>query len=30
MFEPATRFCGCDAPTGSSYCAAHRAVAYRP
>jgi hypothetical protein len=30
MFEPASRFCGCDAPIGSPYCAAHRAVAYRP
>ena len=25
MFEPASRFCGCDAPIGSPYCAAHRA-----
>jgi hypothetical protein len=30
MFERATRFCGCDAPIGSPYCAVHRAVAYRP
>ena len=29
-FEPVSRFCGCDAPIGSPYCAAHRAVAYRP
>ncbi len=28
MIEPAMRFCGHDAPIGSPYCAAHRAVAY--
>jgi hypothetical protein len=27
MIEPATRFCGRDAPIGSPYCAAHRALA---
>jgi hypothetical protein len=29
MFEPASQFCGCDAPIGSPYCTTHRAVAYR-
>lgn len=29
-FEPASRFCGCDAPIGSPYCMAHRAIAYLP